>query len=427
MNLKKALVIASSLVLMALAAVPVNAATKEVAIKNASFSNAVTVKVGESKKLTVSTTPTNATNKTYITWTLSKSGIATKKANGTGTLKSKNSSVTITGKKAGTVNLVATIKCYNNKNKVVKTIKKTCKVTVVKNIPLKSIKLNKTATTLNVGKAESLKVTFNPTNTNASKKVTWKSSNTAVATVSGGKITAKKAGTATITATCGSKKATCKVTVKAVVTKVTLSKTKAEIEEGDTLVLSAKISPTDAVDAKNATWTTSNKNVATVSSTGKVTAVHEGTATITAKVGTKSASCVITVDAEEEIDTTMAGTFVDTTECYTKLNSIRTSAKVATLKKDDKLEKFAKIRAQELTKRFDHYRPNNAYGPSIIPGNLFKGENIARGQRTCAAVMTAWNASADHRANMIDGDYTKVGIAGFQFEGRMYWVQLFSS
>ncbi|HHT58009.1 Ig-like domain-containing protein [Herbinix luporum] len=72
-----------------------------------------------------------------------------------------------------------------------------------------TIKLNKTKITLDVGDTYQLKLT------GTNKKVTWSSSKKSVATVSSkGKVTAKKAGKATITAKVGSKKYTCKVTVK---------------------------------------------------------------------------------------------------------------------------------------------------------------------------------------------------------------------
>ena len=80
------------------------------------------------------------------------------------------------------------------------------------------------------------------------------------------------------------------------VTSVKVNKTSASIIYGKTLQLTATVYPSNATD-KTVTWKSSNKNVATVSSTGKVTAKGAGTATITVttKDGGKKATCKVTV------------------------------------------------------------------------------------------------------------------------------------
>ena len=80
-------------------------------------------------------------------------------------------------------------------------------------------------------------------------------------------------------------------------TGVTLNKTSATLNTGQTLQLSATVAPSNATD-KSVSWTTSNSSVASVNSNGLVTAIASGTATIsvTAKDGSeKSASCSVTV------------------------------------------------------------------------------------------------------------------------------------
>ena len=85
--------------------------------------------------------------------------------------------------------------------------------------PLAKPKLSKKSATLDVGKTLTLKLKNNK------KKVKWTTSSKKVATVtSKGKITAKGAGKATITAKVGSKKYTCKITVKAKTVTVNASK-----------------------------------------------------------------------------------------------------------------------------------------------------------------------------------------------------------
>jgi uncharacterized protein YjdB len=76
---------------------------------------------------------------------------------------------------------------------------------------------------------------------------------------------------------------------------VKLNKTKAVIENGNTLTLKATV--TSSESDKSVTWASSNTKVATVTSAGKVKGVKEGTATITCTynaTGTK-ASCKVTV------------------------------------------------------------------------------------------------------------------------------------
>ena len=163
------------------------------------------------------------------------------------------------------------------------------------------ISLNKTSATINNG--ETLQLTYSVTPSNATNKaVTWTSSNTAVATVSsGGLVTAKARGTATITATTtdGSNlSASCEITVKQLATGITLNKTTATINNGETLQLTASVTPSNANNTA-VTWTSSNTSVATVSGSGLVTAKGRGTASITATTtdGTNlSATCEITVN-----------------------------------------------------------------------------------------------------------------------------------
>ena len=96
---------------------------------------------------------------------------------------------------------------------------------------------------------------------------------------------------------------------------VKLNKTSATLVKGKTLQLTATVNPSN-VSNKTVTWKSSNTKVATVSSTGKVTAVGKGTATITVttKVGNKKASSKITVTVTKEQG---INDFVE--RCYTKV------------------------------------------------------------------------------------------------------------
>ena len=169
-----------------------------------------------------------------------------------------------------------------------------------------SVALDKTTLALTVGDAAvQLTATVAPEDA-TDKTVTWSSDKESVATVDAtGKVTAVAAGEATITAKAGDKTATCKVTVTAAtvaVTSVALDKTTLALTVGDAAVqLTATVAPDNATD-KTVTWCSDKTSVATVDATGKVTAVAEGTATITAKAGDKTATCTVTVTAKASSD-----------------------------------------------------------------------------------------------------------------------------
>lgn len=80
------------------------------------------------------------------------------------------------------------------------------------------------------------------------------------------------------------------------VTEVKITSTVTEVTAGETITLTAEVSPENATD-KTVTWSSSNTAIATVDSTGKVTGVAAGTATITATAGEKTAAVEVTVNA----------------------------------------------------------------------------------------------------------------------------------
>jgi uncharacterized protein YjdB len=131
----------------------------------------------------------------------------------------------------------------------------------------------------------------------ADKSVTWTTSDKKVATVSSaGKVKTVGVGTAIITCTSNATglKATCTLTVGQVV----LSKTEATVAVGKTGTLKATVYPETLTD-KSVTWKSSNDEVATVTSAGKVKAVGVGTAiiTCTSKATGLKATCTLTVKA----------------------------------------------------------------------------------------------------------------------------------
>lgn len=78
-------------------------------------------------------------------------------------------------------------------------------------------------------------------------------------------------------------------------TDIKLNKNTLELTVGESQTLVATVEPADTTDT--VTWDTGRSDVATVDSTGKVTAVAPGTAVIAARAGEKSAFCTVTVVA----------------------------------------------------------------------------------------------------------------------------------
>jgi uncharacterized protein YjdB len=168
-------------------------------------------------------------------------------------------------------------------------------------VAVTGVSMSPTTASVAVGATASLTATVAPSNA-TNQTVSWSSNNTSVATVNAsGVVTGVAAGTATITVTTqdGNKTATCAVTVISTVvpvTSVSLSPTSTSIVVGATTTLTATVAPSNATN-KTVSWASSNTSVATVSSSGVVTGVAAGTATITVTTqdGNKTATSAITV------------------------------------------------------------------------------------------------------------------------------------
>ena len=228
--------------------------------------------------------PNNAYNKS-VTWKSSNSKIATVDKNGK-----------VKALKVGNAIITATSTDGSN-------VSAECKIKVVQRVT--KIKLNKSIINLSKkGKTAKLKATVLPNNA-YNKSVTWKSNNTKVVTVDkNGKIKATtNKGTTYVNAIAkdGSKIRTrILVVVGEKVKKITLNRTSVTLNRG---AKNRGFQLKKSIKNKNATykavnWYTSNKNIATVDSNGKVTLKHRGKVTIIVKAkdgSNKYAKCRITV------------------------------------------------------------------------------------------------------------------------------------
>lgn len=112
------------------------------------------------------------------------------------------------------------------------------------------------------------------------------------------------------------------------------------------------------------------------------------------------------------------------------VNEERSKAGLSPLTLDSKASAAAQLRAQEIEQSFSHTRPDgsnfttalSAYGVSYRGA----GENIAYGQQSAQSVMNGWMNSSGHRANILNPNYTSIGIGHYQnASGVHYWTQLF--
>ena len=167
--------------------------------------------------------------------------------------------------------------------------------------PVDSVTITQSEVNLLVGGKSSLFVTIIPDNAN-DKTVKWYSSDRSIATVSDeGTVTAISPGKTTIyVSTVNGKTDSCTINVQKeekvikAVDKITLEKTRLNINEGETTTLKYEVSPTGV--PTHIQWFTSDEEILTVSDVGEIKALKEGTATITVQtLNGKRSTCEVMV------------------------------------------------------------------------------------------------------------------------------------
>lgn len=237
--------------------------------------------IGQTTQLTATVRDANGSILTgrAVTWTSSNTAIATVSSTGL-----------VTGVALGSATITATSETKSGTSAL-----------TVSAVPVGSVTVAPTTATVNDGHTTTLVATVKDANgaVVTDRVVTWSSSNTAAATVSStGVVTGVAAGTATITATSETKSGSAAITVVALpVGSVTVSPSTASVINGQTTTLTATVKDQTGtvVTSRVVTWSSNNTAVATVSSTGVVTGVSPGAATITATSEGKSGSAAITI------------------------------------------------------------------------------------------------------------------------------------
>lgn len=212
---------------------------------------------------------------------------------------------------------------------------------------VKSVTVTPASASMTVGEQKTLTV-YVDADSDEKKNANLTSSNSAVASIGidGRTVWAKSPGTATIkavSATDPTKYAECIITVtaKSEVTGITLNKTATTLEVGQTETLTATVSAIGNA-AKTVTWSSSDANVASVDSNGKVTAKGAGNATITATStfdGSKKASCTVTV-TPKKVSVTGITLNTNSISLDVRDDSKKTYVLLATVLPDDATDKL---------------------------------------------------------------------------------------
>jgi uncharacterized protein YjdB len=238
----------------------------------------VTMVAGQSTLLAASPRDANGavvSGKSAI-WSSSNTAVATVASDGT-----------VTAGGAGSATITATVDGVSGTSEV-----------TVSNVPVKSVSVSPGTASVAIGASTALSVTVRDANDAVvtGRVVSWTSSNNAVATVSSaGVVTGVSAGSATITATSEGQSGTATVSVTAGGVSVSPASLALAPLQSKPLAVTVTDANGKPINNPQVAWSSSNNLVATVSSSGVVTGLVIGTATITATSGGKSGTAQVTV------------------------------------------------------------------------------------------------------------------------------------
>ena len=113
------------------------------------------------------------------------------------------------------------------------------------------------------------------------------------------------------------------------------------------------------------------------------------------------------------------------------VNAERVRAGLRPLTENWEISRVARFKSQDFIDRnyFAHNSPT--YGTPFQMLRSFgisfsaAAENIARGQRTPAAVMNSWMNSPGHRANILNPSFNQIGVGVARDRDNLFWTQMF--
>ncbi|HWJ21686.1 MAG TPA: Ig-like domain-containing protein [Gemmatimonadaceae bacterium] len=243
----------------------------------------VQVDVGSTTTLTATVTDANGApvRDARIFWSSEDTALATVSASGV-----------VTARQPGAVHIAASVSGHSG----------IAKVTIVPKA-VGSVTVTPASAKLTVGTSTNLAVALFDAGGQplTGRDVAWKSSDEAVASVdANGRVTALAPGAAIVTATSEGRSASAAITVVPVaVGAVSIAPSSAAIVVGQSTQLTANVTDVNGAPLRDrfVAWSSSNDQIATVSSSGLVVARAVGTVTITATVEAKSATASVSVGA----------------------------------------------------------------------------------------------------------------------------------
>ena len=314
------------------------------------------------------------------------------------------------------------------------------------------------ALTLTAGEAATLETAVTPDDA-THVSINYTSSDDSIATVSGtGEVTAVSAGDATITAAVDGTalSAACKVTVFPAIESVELNYTTLSLRPEGTAQLTYTVAPEEAL-ADNVTYTSSDETVATVDAEGNVTAIADGTATITVDVNGVTAECDVTVSTKaastagnsnngsstassgqtQNSSAAASSSFeygaipfslasngnwwgIDQSDSVywavlNNINAMRAAGGLSALSPSSSLDAIADSRCdyQLVNDTLSH---DGAQTPEIL----------AQSQKSASEVCSAWQNNPSHYAVIMNPNFTQIGICCyFEIGGKTIWCCTF--
>jgi len=166
--------------------------------------------------------------------------------------------------------------------------------------------------------------------------------------------------------------------------------------------------------------TTTKKPAASVETTTK-----KPTTSVETTTETTTAASTSTTTNNTQTDNTQAA------QVLALVNKERAKENLAPLKLNTALTKVAQLKSEDMKNKnyFNHTSPT--YGSPFAMMQQFginykyAGENIAKGQKTAEAVVTAWMNSEGHRKNIMNKNFTEMGLGYVKSGSTTYWTQMF--